>query len=134
MARIEGTPSEPDAWELRTRLGEDLDKKIRQHPQPGSYKIGLGGVRVLLNSAGHPSIRRAMRMVIEDTVQACDKETPAEIIRLAIDDAIQFRGVLLKQQPGTEKITGSISLTRLKRRLKNKISPEYFSRIFEVSA
>ncbi|HAV15223.1 MAG TPA: hypothetical protein DCX25_02745 [Candidatus Pacebacteria bacterium] len=85
----------------------------------------------MTNNAGHPHDEKARHLLEEDVIKAIDVRTPAAVIRFALQKALEWRKVLIKEKGRSEwSRMQPIELRILKVRLIGKISGGALREIF----
>ncbi len=113
-------------------MGIELFNKVRSHPQPGPWQEGFAATSLMLNSASHGDGNEALKLVIEDTVRAYQRNAPLDIVRFALSQVVEFRKILIDQQARTDgAVTGDITAEILKKKLKGKLPKDYLNNLFK---
>src|SRR3989338_2680139 len=120
----------PEPWGTRDDMGEKLWNAIQGHPKKGQWKEGYPATSLMTNAASHPDGSTALRLVVKDIIQAEQRGAPIDVVRLAVDQAIEWRGVMLETQPSTEQVFGSITMDMLKQELQGRLSKTYYDALF----
>lgn len=126
---IENKFNPPYPWDIRDEMDRKLMKLMDSYPY-ASWKEGYAATGLMLNSASHPSGKRVLDMITEDTLQAIERGAPFELINFALRQVDEWRKIMLKTQPRVERTTKGFSLKKLKDRLKGKLSDDDINKLF----
>ena len=120
----------PYPFNIRDKLGEELWAEMQSYPEKGSWKEGITPIGLMRNSAGHPDGEQALNLVVENVIKAHGKETPIDLVRLALNQAIEWRDILLETQPKDDEVVGAITLKDLEIELRGKLPDDYLKQLF----
>lgn|SRR3989338_2201632 len=126
---------------MRGALGRKLTQAMDDWAQ-GDRKSWLrvwGSVHLMLNTAGdHENKSTAIPAFVRDIVLAFEVDTPIDILRVALSDAIHFRAQIIESiQAGNGAMYYNvptpdvITLDDLKTALAGRLTPEQLHALFD---
>ena len=116
-------------WDLREEMGNELWNKIENHPNKGEWQKRRMGWMLMVNSISHPVREEALRMISEDIERGYTLHVPTDVLQFAVQQAVEWRDILLKTQPGKNKVEGKITLDNIQKRLADKLPTDYLTKL-----
>ena|SRR3989344_3918375 len=121
----------PHPYDIRDTFDQEIQDCVQQYPDHEKWGTPFSAVYRMTNNAGHPNDEKARHLLEEDVIKAIDVRTPAAVIRFALQKALEWRKVLIKEKGRSEwSRMQPIELRILKARLTGKISGGTLREIF----